>query len=47
MFNCYEIMIVDYFDYGFVVDWMCKDFGICLDMVDEIGVSLLLMVLVD
>lgn len=47
MLNCYQMMIDDYFDYGFVVDWMCKDLGICLDIVDENGVSLLVMVLVD
>lgn len=44
---CYQIMVENCFDFGFVVDWMCKDLGICLQIVDENGVSLLVMVFVD
>ncbi len=30
----------DVFDYGFAIDWMCKDLGFCLDAAQKIGLSL-------
>ncbi len=30
----------DVFDYGFAIDWMCKDLGFCLDAAEKIGLSL-------
>ena len=35
------------FDFGFAVDWMRKDLGICLDTADEIGARLPVTALVD
>jgi 3-hydroxyisobutyrate dehydrogenase len=35
------------FDYGFAVDWMRKDLGICLSTADEIGAPLPVTALVD
>ena len=31
MVNRGETMLADKFDFGFAVDWMIKDLGICLD----------------
>jgi len=28
------------FDYGFAIDWMCKDLGFCLDTAKNLGVEL-------
>ena len=28
------------FDYGFAIDWMCKDLGFCLDAAKSLGVEL-------
>ncbi len=47
MDNRHETMLDDKFDYGFAVDWMRKDLGICLDTADETGASLPLTALVD
>ena len=47
MVNRHETMLDDHFDYGFAVDWMRKDLGICLDFADETGASLPLTALVD
>ncbi len=47
MENRYETMVDGKFDYGFAVDWMRKDLGICLDTADENGASLPLTALVD
>ncbi|MBD3677668.1 MAG: NAD(P)-dependent oxidoreductase [Rhodobacteraceae bacterium] len=47
MMNRYETMIDDKFDFGFAVDWMRKDLGICLDTADENGASLPVTALVD
>lgn len=47
MANRFETMIDDQFDFGFAVDWMRKDLGICLDTADEIGASLPVTALVD
>ncbi|SMX35084.1 NAD(P)-dependent oxidoreductase [Actibacterium lipolyticum] len=47
MANRYETMIDDNFDFGFAVDLMRKDLGICLDTADENGASLPVTALVD
>ncbi len=40
MENRYRTMIADEFDFGFAVDWMRKDLGICLAEANENGASL-------
>lgn len=40
MANRHKTMLADKFDFGFAVDWMRKDLGICLATADEIGASL-------
>lgn len=40
MVNRHKTMLKDEFDFGFAVDWMRKDLGICLKTADEIGASL-------
>ncbi len=47
MENRHETMLDDHFDYGFAVDWMRKDLGICLDEANRNGASLPLTALVD
>ncbi len=47
MVNRHKTMLAGDFDFGFAVDWMRKDLGICLDTADEIGASLPLTALVD
>ncbi|HSG57193.1 MAG TPA: NAD(P)-dependent oxidoreductase, partial [Paracoccaceae bacterium] len=47
MSNRYKTMVADQFDFGFAVDWMRKDLGICLDTADETGASLPVTALVD
>ncbi|WP_171239543.1 NAD(P)-dependent oxidoreductase [Ruegeria sp. HKCCA5491] len=47
MDNRHETMLEDHFDYGFAVDWMRKDLGICLDTANETGASLPVTALVD
>ncbi len=47
MSNRYETMIDDKFDFGFAVDWMRKDLGICLSTANENGASLPVTALVD
>ncbi|MFB9356134.1 NAD(P)-dependent oxidoreductase [Sneathiella chinensis] len=47
MENRYKTMIADEFDFGFAVDWMRKDLGICLDTAKGIGASLPNTALVD
>lgn len=47
MENCWEMMVVGKFDYGFVIDWMCKDFCIIFEEVCCNGVRLLVIVQVD
>jgi len=47
MVNRHKTMLADQFDFGFAVDWMRKDLGICLKTADEIGVSLPVTALVD
>lgn len=47
MVNRHKTMLADRFDFGFAVDWMRKDLGICLATADEIGASLPVTALVD
>ncbi len=47
MVNRHATMLDDRFDFGFAVDWMRKDLGICLDAADEVGASLPVTALVD
>ena len=47
MVNRHETMLDDRFDFGFAVDWMRKDLGICLAAADEVGASLPVTALVD
>ena len=47
MANRHKTMAEGKFDYGFAVDWMRKDLGICLRTGDEIGASLPVTALVD
>jgi 3-hydroxyisobutyrate dehydrogenase len=47
MANRYKTMLDDTFEFGFAVDWMRKDLGICLDAADECGARLPVTALVD
>ena len=47
MVNRHKAMAEGAFDFGFAVDWMRKDLGICLDTADETGASLPVTALVD
>lgn len=47
MANRHETMLDGKFDYGFAVDWMRKDLGICLATANEIGAPLPVTALVD
>jgi 3-hydroxyisobutyrate dehydrogenase len=47
MNNRHKTMLEDRFDFGFAVDWMRKDLGICLDTASEIGARLPVTALVD
>ena len=47
MANRHKTMLADSFDFGFAVDWMRKDLGICLDTANEIGASLPNTALID
>jgi len=47
MANRHKTMLEDRFDFGFAVDWMRKDLGICLATANEIGASLPVTALVD
>ena len=47
MVNRGETMVKGEFDFGFAVDWMRKDLGICLEAADETGASLPVTALVD
>jgi len=47
MSNRFETMAKDDYDFGFAVDWMRKDLGICLDTADENGASLPVTAIVD
>jgi len=47
MANRHKTMAAGQFEFGFAVDWMRKDLGICLDAADETGASLPMTALVD
>ncbi|MGB5870974.1 MAG: NAD(P)-dependent oxidoreductase [Albidovulum sp.] len=47
MANRHKTMAKDEFEFGFAVDWMRKDLGICLATANEIGASLPVTALVD
>ncbi len=47
MANRHKTMAAGSFEFGFAVDWMRKDLGICLDAADETGASLPMTALVD
>jgi 3-hydroxyisobutyrate dehydrogenase-like beta-hydroxyacid dehydrogenase len=47
MENRYKTMIAGEFDFGFAVDWMRKDLGICLDEARRTGARLPVAALVD
>ena len=47
MSNRYETMLDDKFEFGFAVDWMRKDLGICLSEANNTGASLPVTALVD
>ena len=47
MENRYKTMLQGKFDFGFAVDWMRKDLGICLDEARGNGSTLPLAALVD
>ena len=47
MVNRHKTMLKGEFDFGFAVDWMRKDLGICLATADEIGARLPVTALVD
>jgi 3-hydroxyisobutyrate dehydrogenase len=47
MENRWETMVAGKFDYGFAVDWMRKDLGICLDEANRSGARLPVSALVD
>ena len=47
MENRYKTMIAGKYDFGFAVDWMRKDLGICLDEARNNGARLPVAALVD
>ena len=47
MDNRAETMVADSFDFGFAVDWMRKDLGICLSQAKDLGAHLPVTALVD
>jgi len=47
MENRWETMASGEFEFGFAVDWMRKDLGICLDQAREVGARLPVAALVD
>jgi 3-hydroxyisobutyrate dehydrogenase len=47
MENRYKTMAADKFDFGFAVDWMRKDLGICIDEARRNGANLPVTALVD
>jgi 3-hydroxyisobutyrate dehydrogenase len=47
MDNRWENMVAGHFTYGFAVDWMRKDLGICLEQAKETGARLPVTALVD
>ena len=47
MVNRHKTMLAEEFEFGFAVDWMRKDLGICLKTAEQIGASLPVTALVD
>ncbi len=47
MVNRHKTMLDDEFDFGFAVDWMRKDLGICLAEANRNGAALPVTALVD
>jgi 3-hydroxyisobutyrate dehydrogenase len=47
MENRYKTMVAGKFDFGFAVEWMCKDLGICLSEARRNGAHLPVTALVD
>ena len=47
MENRAAAMLADHFDFGFAVEWMRKDLGICIDEGDRVGAELSVTRLVD
>ncbi len=47
MENRYQTMIKGEYDFGFAVDWMRKDLGICLDEAERIGADLPVAKIID
>jgi 3-hydroxyisobutyrate dehydrogenase len=47
MANRHKTMLEGRYDFGFAVDWMRKDLGICLETAEEIGAPLPVTALVD
>jgi 3-hydroxyisobutyrate dehydrogenase len=47
MVSRHKSMLKGEFNFGFAVDWMRKDLGICLDTADQIGARLPVTALVD
>lgn len=47
MVNRHKTMLKGEFDFGFAIDWMRKDLGICLKTADALGASLPVTALVD
>ncbi|MEM7296493.1 MAG: NAD(P)-dependent oxidoreductase [Pseudomonadota bacterium] len=47
MSNRHATMARDEFDFGFAVDWMRKDLGICLSTADDVGAALPVTALID
>lgn len=47
MANRHKAMLAGEFEFGFAVDWMRKDLGICLQTADEIGAALPITALID
>ena len=47
MSNRASTMIKDTYDFGFAIDWMRKDLGICLETAQQNGASLPVTALVD
>ncbi len=47
MVNRHKTMLADHYEHGFAVDWMRKDFAICLEEASRCGASLPVTALVD
>ncbi len=47
MINRTETMMKDEFDFGFAIDWMRKDLGICFDEAEKLGIELPISKMID